>query len=272
MRFLLYFASLLLVTGAASAQILATVDGASLTWDDVLQMIGGEENIPYLGITSEAGAVEVLRSWVMEEILVQAAENTGLDSDPEVAAAIEVARRQILLEVYISEIVSDIRPSQLEIENYVDEWLETYRKSVHARHIIVTDENLANSLHARLIAGSDFPTLAEEYSIGPSGADGGDLGWMTRAQSGYMSFDEAAFRLDEGEISDVVETGAGFHIVKVIEVQLLSPVPTDEEIQQVVAIELTQVMQEEAMLARVDELEVTYTIEIFPERLLEHLE
>ena len=202
--------------------------------------------------------------------MVQAAENSGIESDPVVRYAIEQARRQILLEAYMSDAVAGMQPSQLEIENYVDEWLSTYKKSVHVRHIIVDDENLANSLLARIRAGSDFASLAQEYSIGPSGTDGGDLGWITRGQSGYMAFDEAAFRLEDSEVSDVTETGAGYHIIKVIESQPISPEPAIEDIQQMVAMELTQVMQEEIIMDKIEILELNHDVVLYPERLIEH--
>ncbi|NOQ21657.1 MAG: hypothetical protein GQ565_03260 [Candidatus Aegiribacteria sp.] len=270
MRFIAYFALILLIPAAASAEVIATVDDVTLTWDDIIKMIGGEQNVQYLGITSEASAIEVLESWVREEIMIQAAENSGLDSDPAVREVIEQARRQILLEAFMAEIVNGLQPSQLEIENYADVWLSTYSKSAHIRHIIVQDQNLANSLLARIHAGSDFMTLAQEYSIGPSAEDGGDLGWIMRGQSGYISFDEAAFRLEEGEVSNVVETDAGYHIIKVVETQLLTPEPSVEEIRQVVTMELTQAMQQEAIMAKLEVLEMNHDIVLYPERLLEH--
>ncbi len=257
--------------GMLFSQVLATVDDAQLTWEQVLAMIGGAQNIPYLGISSEAGAAEVLQSWVREELLVQAARNAGLETDPEVVSMLEQAERQILLEAYMSDIVSGLQPSQLEVENYVDEWMDSYRKSAHVRHIVVEDPNLATSILARIRAGSDFASLAQEYSIGPSGENGGDLGWITRGQSGYMAFDEAAFRLSEGEVSDVVETGAGYHIIKVVETRPLSPEPGEQEIRQVVATELTGALQEEAIMAEVDDLEEDHVVRIYPERLLEQL-
>jgi len=271
MRFIAYFVLILIIPVAASADVIASVDDATLTWDDVVGMIGGEENVQYLGITSEASAIEVLQSWVREEVMVQAAENSGLAAEPAVVELLEQARRQILLEAFMANIVDGMQPSQLEIENYADVWLTTYRNSAHVRHIIVQDENLANSLLARIRAGSDFAAIAMEYSIGPSGESGGDLGWITRGQSGYMSFDEAAFRLSAGEVSNVVETGAGFHIIEVLETQILSPEPPIDEIQQVVAMELTQVIQEEAIMAELETLEMNHDVELYPERLLEHL-
>ncbi len=58
----------LLIPAAASADVIASVDDITLTWDDVLGMIGGEENVQYLGIPTEASAIEVLQSWVRERI------------------------------------------------------------------------------------------------------------------------------------------------------------------------------------------------------------
>ena len=271
MKYMICLAVLVIFPIAVSAEVLASVDDATLTWDDVVSMIGGEQNAQYLGINSEASATEILESWVREEILVQAAVENGLESDPAVVEILEQTRRQILLEAYMSELVTGLQPSQLEIENYVDEWSSTYRKSSHIRHIIVQDENLANSLLARIQAGTDFASLALEYSVGPSSVDGGDLGWITRGQSGYMAFDEAAFRLEDGEVSAITETPAGYHIIKCDETQLLSPEPTNDEIEQLVAMELTQSMQEEVIMTEVEALELDYTVVLYPERLLEHL-
>lgn len=256
----------------ASADVLATVDDAELTWDDVVRMIGGEENAQYLGVADATAASEVLESWVREEVMVRAAETAGLESDPEVAFMIEQAVRQILLEAYMAEIVEPLQVSQLEKENYVAEWYDTYTKSINAEHIIVADANLANSILAQLQGGADFAQLAAQYSIGPSAEEGGSLGWITRGQSGYMSFDEAAFALEAGGMSGVVETGAGFHIIRVLEVEPLSPVPTQEEVTEFVGMELEQVLQEEAIMSRVEELRASHTVQLFPDRLLQHLE
>lgn len=271
MRSLVFIAAALLLPSAALADVIASVDDAVLTWEDVLYIIGGQQNVQYLGITSENSAIEVLQSWVREEILVQAAISSGLDSHPDVAKMLEHARRQILLEAYLADIVSGLQPSQLTIENYVDEWLGTYRKSAHVRHILVDDRNLANSILARVKAGSSFSDLAREYSIGPSGLNGGDLGWITRGQSGYMAFDEAAFSLSPGEVSDVVQTGAGFHIIMVEDTEPLSPEPSAQEIMQFVAMELTQELQEEAIMEEVESLQTSHDVRLYPERLLERL-
>jgi len=273
MRQILWIPAILaLLSAPVSADVLAVVDDADLTWDEVVMMIGGEENAAYLGIATAADAAEVLESWVREEVMVRAARAEGLESDPAVAFQIDQAVRQILLEAYMADVVEPLQVSQLEIENYVAEWYDTYTNSILAEHIVVTDGTLASSIRSQISAGADFNALAEQYSVGPSAGDGGSLGWITRGQSGFMSFDEAAFSLQPGEISDVVETGAGFHIVRVLDVEPLDPVPTVEEVTEFVGMEMMQKVQEEAIMGLVEELRASHSVQLFPERLLQHLE
>jgi len=92
----------------AWGDVLASVDDATLTWDDLVEMVGGEEYASYLGITSSAVAAEILEGWIREELFVRAAEDAGLASDPYVVEALEQARRQILLEVYLADLMNGI--------------------------------------------------------------------------------------------------------------------------------------------------------------------
>jgi peptidyl-prolyl cis-trans isomerase C len=99
---------------------------------------------------------------------------------------------------------------------------------VRARHIIfAVGENAdadtiinaraaADKARERALAGEDFAELARELSQGPSAPDGGDLGFFTYQQM-VEPFAEAAFALEPGEISPVVRTNFGFHVIKVEE-------------------------------------------------------
>lgn len=77
---------------------------------------------------------------------------------------------------------------------------------------------LAQEIRQRLLDGEDFATLAEEYSDDPgSAANGGDLGWFGEGAM-VAPFEEAAFSLQPGEISEPVQTDFGYHIIEVLEV------------------------------------------------------
>lgn len=91
------------------------------------------------------------------------------------------------------------------------------QEQVRARHLLLTTEQQARDALARVQAGEDFAVLARELSTDPGSKDkGGDLGWFPR---GVMNkpFEDAAFALQPGQISDVVQSPNGFHIIEVVE-------------------------------------------------------
>jgi len=105
----------------------------------------------------------------------------------------------------------------LMIEYIVAQVGETVEQ-VHARHILVATQDFAESLRDQLIEGADFAEIARIYSIDTSSRPaGGDLGWFP---AGYLLVPEVeatAFDLESGELSEVIESDLGFHIVQTIE-------------------------------------------------------
>ncbi|SEQ41158.1 foldase protein PrsA [Virgibacillus subterraneus] len=92
---------------------------------------------------------------------------------------------------------------------------ERMKTEVQAQHILVEDEKTANEVKQKLTNGRDFAKLAKEYSTDTSNAeDGGKLGYFS---SGKMvpAFEDAAYNMEVGEVSEPVKTEHGFHIIKV---------------------------------------------------------
>lgn len=270
MRYPILIAALLWISaGQAHSEVLASVDDATLTWEELVAMVGGEENSQYLAVGTLSEAEEMLRSWIREELVVRAAQDAGFAQRPEIADAIDQAVRQILLEAFLGEQTADVEVSRLTMENYVTAWKDSYKIEIHARHILLPDRAQAQSVLSRLQAGESFEALAAELSICPSSSQGGDLGWLSRGQA-VLAFEEAAFALGAGSTSGIVETSMGFHIIKLLETRPITPVPTDDQIFQLVGDELTMDAQENAVMSILDSLEATHSVMLYPERLLEH--
>jgi len=87
---------------------------------------------------------------------------------------------------------------------------------VHCVHILVKTEKEANAALERLKRGEKFANIAREVSICPSGKRGGDLGTFGRGKM-VKEFEQAAFALQKGQISPIVKTKFGFHIIKRLE-------------------------------------------------------
>ena len=87
-------------------------------------------------------------------------------------------------------------------------------KQVRASHILVKTRGEAVELKKAIENGSDFGTLAREYSLCPSGQNGGDLGYFSRGQM-VQPFEDEAFELSVGEVSSPVGTQFGWHLIKV---------------------------------------------------------
>jgi peptidyl-prolyl cis-trans isomerase C len=139
------------------------------------------------------------------------------------------------------EVVEKVTITDEEAQSYYDEQKDQFNEPerIRASHILVQvaedasqeDKDVAkekiNGLLAQVQSGQDFAEVATEHSDCPSSANGGDLGLFPRGAM-VKPFEDVAFTLNVGEISDIVETQFGYHIIKVTEKKEPRTVPFEE--------------------------------------------
>lgn len=118
----------------------------------------------------------------------------------------------------------------------------------NASHILVASEEEAQALIEELEGGADFATLAQEKSTGPSGPNGGQLGWFGKGAM-VAPFEEAVIAMEAGTISGPVQTQFGWHVIRLNETRL-KDAPALEEVRG----DLAEAIRREAIEARVTEL------------------
>ena len=149
-------------------------------------------------------------------------------SEAEVKSQIE--RGLLIQQLIDKQIAQKVVVPEKEVKGYYDSHPDSFRKpeQVRASHILIKLDAKADEsqkaaarknleeIRRRLLKGEDFVSLAREFSEGPSSVKGGDLGYFGRGQM-VKPFEDAAFALKIGELSNVVQTRFGCHLIKVTE-------------------------------------------------------
>ena len=215
--------------GGALAQstVLATVNGVEITEQD-LAFARAEIGEQIASMPAGQRRSNLLLYIIENQILATASQSEMLNEGPDVDALMKYYRRRAMHDLYYQRKIRDA-VSEAEARALYDAQVAKSipRTEVRARHILVKTEAEALEIIERLGRGTDFAELAQEKSIGPSGAEGGDLGYFSREKM-LPEFSAVAFNLEKGEFSEPVKTRFGWHVIKQEDKRESKPPPFDE--------------------------------------------
>ncbi|MBE1289801.1 MAG: peptidylprolyl isomerase [Rhodobacteraceae bacterium] len=213
------------VAAQDASTVLATVNGTDITLGHLIAMRA------MLPAQYQELPDEVLYNGMLDQLIQQevVADSLRGSEDARTKLTMENEDRAFLASVAIDAIafdtIADADVQALYDANFADaggdlEW--------NASHILVATEEEAQNLIDQLNDGADFVALAQEFSTGPSGPNGGALGWFG---TGMMvpEFETAVADLEAGEISAPVQTQFGWHVVKLNESRISAP-PAPEDV------------------------------------------
>ena len=204
--------------------LLAKVDNWVLTLEDFNRKLEILKDLPADPNTGQKIKIEtfdekkaLLEELIRQQLLVQDAKMRGLDRKKEFIAAIEEVKRGQLAAEDMNLLTEDVKVESKEIEDTYNQYRGSFTDSVqwHIREIVVSTMDQANQVLIEALRGTDFASLATQYSKSASASKGGDLGFISQAK--FPQLESALASLEAGQVSSVIKGPDGFYIVKLIE-------------------------------------------------------
>lgn len=205
--------------GRKEETVLARVDEETITLSDFNDRIARlpEQYQNMIGENKE----RFLDDIIVELLLCKEAIRRGIDKQEDTKEVLKEARRKILMAKLIEEAVEKkVGVEEAELRDYYEKNKEKFivPERLRASHILVKTEEKAAEVLEKVSGGADFEELAKTESIDITNRRGGDIGYFTKGQL-IPEFEEACSKLEIGEISPIVKTSFGYHIIKLTDRQ-----------------------------------------------------
>jgi peptidyl-prolyl cis-trans isomerase C len=199
----------------AAQDVLAIVNGQRITRLDFEQLV--QQYKPDTPDWAERNKSQVLRDLITLEILSQEGSKLRLEQEPEIQSQLRLRSKDVLARALVQKYIAErSNVTEEAVRQHYETAKDDYKVSeqITASHILVRTEGEAQAALKELKQGKDFAVVAEARSIDSSAADGGSLGTFGRGEM-IPAFEEAAFALKVGEVSNPVRTEFGYHVIKV---------------------------------------------------------
>ncbi|MEA3275734.1 MAG: peptidylprolyl isomerase [Pseudomonadota bacterium] len=210
---------------------------------------------------SPAAQNQLFNEFINIVVTAQDAEQKELNKQKNVELALDLQRLQLLSRLAIQAVAQGVEPSEEDLNKaYEQVYGGDKRTEYKARHILVKSEDEAKKVIGELEGGSDFSELAKTSSLGPTGKQGGDLGWFDSDQM-VKPFTEAVATMTPGEYSKTpVQTQFGWHVILLEETREGEP-PAFEDVKD----ELVVALQRDQLASYISGLREKANLQLNPD-------
>jgi len=177
---------------------------------------------------------KILQSLIEQTLLSQYAMKTNIPKTAEYKQELKKLKANLAFQLWMRDLGKTIKVSNKEVKDYYNEHKIQFKAPLQlkASHILVKTKKEANDIIAKLKKAKDikatFTKLAKEYSIGPSGKNGGELGWFTKEKM-VPAFSNASAKLKKGSFTkEPVQTQFGYHIIYLDDKKEAATIPFDK--------------------------------------------
>jgi foldase protein PrsA len=219
------------LSGKANDKIVARVNNEVITKDELYEFLVKENGQTALNsliatkiveLEAKSQDIKATEEDVQKEMDTIAEQYGGQDAFEQFLImygySMDDIKNNIEMNLNIKRLLEpDLKIEEDEMKAYFETNKERFdeKEQVKASHILVDSEDKAKEVKEKLLAGEDFAKLAKDYSIDTgNNQQGGELGFFARGEMVH-EFEDAAFSLEIGKISDPVKTNHGYHIIKV---------------------------------------------------------
>ena len=209
--------------------VVATVGDVKITAAQVDQAVT-EMGQRMANMPPQQARARALDALIDTYVMAELARKEGLDKDPDYERRMKQQEVRTLQALYFGKKIQNSVTDEAVRAAYDEQVKATAPKAqVRARHILLKSEDEAKAVIEEIKGGADFAEVAKAKSTGPSGPNGGDLGFFGEGQM-VPEFEKAAFALEPGAVTDApVKTQFGFHVIKVEE-KREAPAPAYEQV------------------------------------------
>lgn len=249
---------------ASGGAVIATYGGKRFTTEDFRREV---ERLPPRSraqLTTPERRRQFVDNYILNELLAEQGRTKGYDRDPDIVRQIDDLRQRLIVQRVMRDYQEAPVLTDEDIRAYYDQNQRLFSGAqIHAAHILVKDESLAKRLRAELDATPErFEELAKANSVDTAtAARGGDLGFFGQGRM-VAEFERVAFTLEHpGDLSQVVQTPFGYHLIKLIE-RKDGPARPFEEVKERIRAALTNQRRQELVTQRFDKVKADAGIRV----------